>query len=283
MSVFKGQYKKTPDTDPGPSPIIWADCPWIDALGDPSVGYGFYDDFDAVPLTEGQTTELAWGKYKVFADTGGSVLPDPTFNSIETPGGILKFESDTDNDSASLASQAEPYRISGVETTDGKLFFECRVAVSSAVTNGIGFLVGLANVDALTLAQAVPLNAGDTLASMEFLGFQYPEDDTTTGDTGYTDAGGGAITKVGDGEITGIVANTWLKLGFTYDPTDAVNCIVFYQDGVKLATVISRATLVALSALDVGCLGLIFAHIVDSSGTAINSYMDWWRCFQLRV
>jgi hypothetical protein len=245
-------------------------------------GVGIQDDFEALPLPGTQTTEIAWaGKYKVFADTGGYVKADETFNSVETSGGILAFTADTDDDSASLATESEPFRLSGVASTSGKLWFEARVATSSIATNGIGFFVGLAENQLWTLAGGVPFNASDAITnSAACIGFHYPEDDTTTADTVYSDRAT-SFTKVGDGEVTGIAANTWVKLGFRYDLGDSTETITYYQNGVPLTTKTSTSTLTGLTNLDAGTLGLLYAHIVDASGTAIISYMDWWRCYQL--
>lgn len=273
------------NTTNGPSPAIWGDCPILDITVDPYRGYGIFDDFVNTPLPGTQTTEVQWyNGYKVFATASGYVKADETINSVETPGGILAFNGDTADDSASLATYAEPFKISGSSSTSGKLWFEARLAVSSAVTNGVGIFVGLAETQLWTLATGVPFSGtGDAITnSAAAIGFLYPEDDTTTADTVYSDRAT-SFTAIGDGEVTGIADNTFTKLGFVYDPERTSDCIRFFQDGVELSTKLSQSTITGLTNLDAGTLGLIYAHVADTAGTAIISYLDWWRCYQLRA
>ncbi|KKM14574.1 hypothetical protein LCGC14_1704760 [marine sediment metagenome] len=284
----KSQYagrgnSTTGDTLVGPSAQVWADCPVMEIHHDPTQGYGFFDDFVDVQLPGTQTAQIGWGgKYKVFATASGYVKADETI-SVEVGGGILAFNCDTDNDSASLAVEGEAFRLSGVKATGGKLWFECRIAMSSIATGGIGFLVGLAETQLWTLATGVPWSGaeGAITNTAGFIGFHYPETDTSTMDTVYSDRAT-SFTKVKDAAVTGVAADTFVKLGMVYDPDDSINCIRFYQDGVPLPDVISRTTLTGLTNLDAGTLGLIFSQHADSAGTAIISYLDWWRCYQLR-
>lgn len=272
-------YDGTPTT--GPSYQLWHDCPVAEIDSDMGIGWGIKDHFVEFGVPGTQTTEVNHGKYKVFADSGGYVKSDETFDSAEVPGGILAFSSDTANEAASLATESESFMLSGDSTTSNKLWFEARVATGSIATNGIGFMVGLAETQLWTLAQGVPFNAGDPITNTaSFIGFHYPEDDTSTMDTVYSDRAT-SFTKVADAGVTGIAANTWVKLGMRYDPSDTANAIVFYVDGVPLDDVVSNSTLTGLTNLDAGTLGLIFALIVDSSGTSIIAYMDWWQCYQL--
>lgn len=282
MAVNKAQVRSsTADTSRGPSPNIWHDCPVLEIMEDPGVGWGFFDDFLDVWLDGTQSTEIAWGRYKVFNTGSGSVSADETVNSVETAGGLIEVTCDTDNDSGSFATQAEPFRLSGAASTGNKLWFECRLSTSSIATNGVGWLLGLAETQLWTLATGVPFNAeGSTITNTaSFIGFNYPEDDTTTLDTVYSDRAT-SFTQVKDAGIT-IAANTFLKLGMTYDPQNTVETIVFYANGVPLVDVISSSTLTGLTNLDAGTLGLIFAQVADSSGTAITTHLDWWRCYQL--
>ena len=275
----------TGDTLAGPSAAIWADCPVMEIHHDPSQGFGFFDDFVDVQLPGTQTTEVAWGgKYKVFATASGYVKADETVDSVETAGGILAFNADTADDSATLATEAEPFRLSGVKATGGKLWFECRMASSSIAANNVGVFVGLAETQLWTLATAVPFSgaAGAITNTASCIGWHFLEDDTTTMDTVYSDRAT-SFTQVKDAALTGYAANTFVKLGMVYDPDDSINCVRFYADGVPLLDVISRTTLTGLTNLDAGTLGLIFATIADTGGTGIITYLDWWRCYQLRT
>ncbi len=266
------------------SPGLWADCPILEIMAGREDGIYFFDDFIIAAAQGTQTTELfAYGHhpYKVFATTAGQIEHDATFNSVETPGGILATLNDTDGDTCAMAfAYPGPFKMSGVSATSKKLWFEARVAVSSLVTNGIGFMLGLAEADLWTFSTTVPFNAGDAIDnSAAFIGFHYPEDDTTTADTVYSDRDT-SFTKVGDGEVTGLAAYTWVKLGFLYDFGETVNTVTFFQDGVRLGTKISAATLTGLTNLDAGMLSPIFSTVADSAGTAITTHLDWWAIAQ---
>lgn len=265
----------------GPSAKIWSDCP-VEAIEAGSVdGIHFFDDFVATEFQATQTTEIAWGQYKVFSDSAAIWHSGLTVNSVAVGGGILAGGVDTDDDSAAIALESQSFRMSGLPATDKKLWFEARIAISPITTHGVGFILGLAETSLWTLAAAVPLNASDTLDnSAAFIGFQYLEDDLTTCSSAYSDRAAAAATEVGSNEVT-LADLTFTKLGFVYDPNDSVNTIRFYQDGVELATVVSSATLVALTHLDAGLLGPILAIIADASGTSGLIYMDWWKVAQL--
>tara|TARA_R100000808_G_C2123177_1_gene133998 strand:- start:216 stop:983 length:768 start_codon:yes stop_codon:yes gene_type:complete len=252
---------------------------------DPGVGYHFFDDFLGMPLEGTQTTEIQWAgtPYKVHATATGEVEAQETVNSVETPGGIIAFGTPADNEQSTIGTVSEPFKMSGDPSLDGKLWFEARIAFSSTVTNGVGFMVGLAETQLWTFADAVPFNGGDAITnSASFIGFHYPEDDTSTADTVYSDRAT-SFTAIGNGEVTGLADNTFVKLGMVYDPNETDNCIRFYVDGAELSTKVSKSTLTGLTNLDAGTLGLIASQICDSAGTSINTYMDWWRCAQLRV
>jgi hypothetical protein len=254
---------------------------------DPGVGYAFFDDFVNLPLPGTQTTELSIGRYKWFNTGGGVWTVNSSVNSVAIPGGILQNTLDTDNDTGSIGVNQPSFYLSGVASTSGKLWFEARIAYSPITTNGLGWFVGLGTTDLYTFATAVPFNAGDVVADTAdsaLIGFQKPEDDTTTFNSCYHDDTESAtvVTAVGDGEGTYATAYAFTKIGFTYDPEEATNCIVFYQDGDKLTTAMTRAALVALTELDARPLSPMMSNWADSAGTAGKFYVDWWRCAQLR-
>jgi len=263
----------------GPSPNIWGDCE-LEAIRNGRVaGTILEDDFLDFPLIGTQTTQIAHGRYKVFAHTGCAVTPVSTVNSLEVGKGVLDASLDTDGDSASLAQSYPSFLLT---STAGKLWFEARLAYTPITTNGIGWFIGLAETELWTLAAGVPFNASDSITnSASAIGFRKPEDDTTTFDTVYSDRAT-SFTAIGDGEGSVAAAYQWTKLGMVFDP-DAVatDRITFYQDNLKLTTKVSHSTLTGLTNLDANAVGPLFAMIADSAGTSGHVYLDWWRCVQL--
>ena len=271
-----------------PSPSIWKDCPWHDLKemtnqgpGEGPGGICFHDDFEHFPLAGTQTTQIGHGDYKVFNTGSGTIRQVSAVNSVEQGGGILANNVDTDNDSGSIAQSYPSLMVTGLDTNSGKLWWEARVAWTPITTNGLGWFLGLAEVEQWTLATAVPLNAWDAITnSASAIGFRKPEDDTTTYDTVYSDRAT-SFTAVGDAEGTGYAAFTWVKLGMIYDPSRSTDCVRFFVNGVQTTSVVSRATLTGLTNLDANALGMLLAIVADSAGTSGEFYMDWWRYAQL--
>ena len=59
----------------------------------------------------------------------------------------------------------------------------------------------------------------------------------------------------------------------------AAERIKFYVNNLETSTPMSNTTLTGLTNLDANALGLLFAHVADSSFG--DNYLDWWRCVQL--
>jgi hypothetical protein len=282
INVIPRQNLSSAITDALPSPTIWASCPWDDIKHGVTRGIAYHDDFDDLPLAPTLTTQIAFGNYKAFANTGCTIKGVSSVNSISCPGGVLEIAIDTDDDSVSIAHAYNSLIMSGLTTNSGKLWFEARVCYSPVTTNGIGWFLGLAETSLWTLANGVPFNAGDAITnSAAAIGFRKPEDDTTTADTVYSDRAT-SFTAIGDADLTSMAAFTWAKLGFVYDPLETTNCITFYKDNVALSNKLSKSTLTGLTNLDAGTLGLLLAVVADSSGTSGKFYMDWWRVAQVQ-
>src|SRR5438128_92441 len=152
-------------TDRYLSPNLWDRFPFDDIRENPSLGIFDFDDFHDLPLAPTLTTQIAFGKYKAFANTGCTIDRVSAVNSVEIQGGALKISLDTDNDSASLADAYASYLMDGASATSGTLIFECCAAQKSVVTNMASSFVGLFETDAWTLANTVPLNAGDPITN----------------------------------------------------------------------------------------------------------------------
>lgn len=282
MAVNTIQHKqnRTTDSSREPSMAIWADCPVAELQTNPGKGVYFFDDFVDLPLAPTLTTQIAFGKYKAFADSGCTISKLSVFNSAEVLFGGASMSIDTDNDGVSLAHAYPSFRMSGVPGTDGKLWFECCYVQNSIATNMASGFIGLAEVEQLTLSSTVPYNDADTVSNAgSLIGFSILEDSVGAVDFGYSDRGT-SITVTHD-DVTTLVANTFVKLGFIYDPERTTDCIRVFINNVESSTVIARSTLTGLTNLDANGLGLLWAHNADSAGTSFVSGMKWWRIAQL--
>ena len=266
--MFQSTYaKNTADTDRGPSPKIWGDCPIGAMLENPNLGIFFRDDFLTCPKTP-PTTEGNFGIYKAFTDTGGTIADGAEF------GGSWVLGSDGDNEGASIHTGATAFKIS---TANGKFWFEARVKSSTIADTKHGFFVGL--MDSTALTAIVPITAAGAIADVNIVGFHRLEGDGDMLDTIYKADGVTQVTVKAD-EVT-LVADTYKKVGMVYDP--GTNLLTFYDDGVPSTT---TYTMVAAAGTDFPndlTLGLVFAVLNATGSTPGTAEMDWWQCAQLAV
>lgn len=260
-----------PDTTRGPSPNLWGQISAFQALNDPNIGYGVYEDFVVTPPTLAAGAEAAWGRYKVFASAAGS------FGETDEIGGVRKLTSAaTDNLSAAFAMADFPFWITAGARV-GKLIFEVRIKTDTIADTVNSIFVGLG--DASTLAVGVPLidevAAAGLEAAGDFVGFHRLEVDGDMFDTKYQ-AGGVTPVAVKTDAIT-IVADAWVKLGMVFDPKD--DKLRFYKNGVEL---VDTKTVPNNTGTDFPAdvrLGFIFGSRTAAATAMLNS-IDWFRIFQ---
>ncbi len=276
----------TADTLVGLSPGLWnrgGGCPRDQIRNGYTRGVYFHNDYTDIPLPGTQTTEIQapGAPYKWFNTGAVKNIGASTVNSVEMAGGFLLSPTDTDNDSSSFAQASPCFLLSGSEDTSGKLWFEHRLCFSPILTDGIGWILGLAETELFTLASAVPLNASDAItADGGFIGFNHLEDGLAVINTCRADRAAAAPTLIQAG-VKSVAAFEFVKLGMFYDPSNATECITFYVNGIKQTTVLTKAALQAFTYIDANALGLMFAVVADASGTTGKVYHDWTAIYQL--
>jgi hypothetical protein len=271
------QGANVPNTGRGPSPYLWGDCPWIEMESDPNLGVKFFDDFVDFGLPGTQTTQINLGRYKVYNTGAGVIETKNGFPSTEISGGVIAMLCDTAGDQSVIGTTAIPYLLNN---TAGKLWFEARVAVTGIATNNVQLFLGLGENQAMTFGAAQPLADADAAQTTGgLIGFNMTEDGLGVINSSYEDRSA-TWTNVQAGVGT-FAAHTWKKLGMIYDPEDSTSAVKFYVDGVEQTSVISAATLAALTHIDAKGLGFVFAMFADSAGTSTYGYLDWVRIAQL--
>jgi hypothetical protein len=267
----------------GPSPRIWADCPWD--RQDPALGFGFFDDFLGF---QDPTTAKAYGPYLIL-DTG-----DSTLSGDAQAGGACKLLVTTDNEDCGIKlgdALSAPFKIPANSGSVGKLWFECRVK-KNAITDNLGnFFVGLAEKDAL--AANFVADAANDFADKGLIGFWNMETDATAGDSSTIDLvcqKAGAGFDVIDDDVARLVADTYMKLGFVYDPNAPKNKrIKFFIDGVEwqgayVGEDAGDATVYLGDTTNFPGDVLLAPILYLSAGGASDMivHMDWWGAYQLR-
>lgn len=258
----------TQSTDRGPSPGLWNGFPTIvDLQENPTLGWYIWDDFTDIPFTT-PTTEANWGRYKAFGSSGA------TLTDAGISGGVVRLTEATNNESVAIASVALPFKIA---STRGKIGFEARIATSSIANTAHNTIIGLANGRTLIVGDPID-TAGVLISTLDFVGFQRVEADGDAMDATYQENGSTQVVSVANA-VT-LVADTFIKVGFVYDPQDGK--LRWFVNGIANSTVVAASAITGAAFPNTNQLGLIFAHMAAATSPGTDD-IDWWKCIQLPV
>lgn len=163
--------------------------------------------------------------------------------------------------------------------------FECRVkwkAITTGATwtNGefvsaIGLLEPGANDgDVLTDTSGIPTDAN------RGIGFHIPLDDANTVNFFYESDAGSARVDISD--IGAPVDDTFIKLGFLYDPFGSpAKRIKIFVDNVEQSTYVTEANIAAATFPDAEALNFVAATKVITASKAVEMSIDWWAFAQV--
>ncbi len=308
MTVISNRFKSwstAVDTSRGPSQGIWADCPVLALLEDPSLGMYFFDDFlmaGQMPVATGGTSVTNMGQWGLFASQGG-LLADGA-----TEGGSISLTSDGDQEAVNLASLAGAFRLVTTSTNalNGKLWFECRFAVGTISATKMDCFIGLSDklVTSNLMVNGIPISTtDDTLSTTpNLIGFHKKSGGPTEVNFVYQLAGGTAVYPTGMTTLmntcTGAVntASAFHKFGFVFDPNAPMTRIATASTGQTAGAVKQALIRVAVdnmvapafltsdntggSAFPTGFMGPVIANMQTATG-ANALIIDWIRVAQL--
>lgn len=265
------------------SPNIWGDCP-IEAIKNGTViGRFFQDDFTGpcpntdAGLYEGAGESPGLG-YLFYGDTGVTIKAQAGVEEgvVEVAG------NDADNDESVMSTGSPSWNISDTAADAKKLWFEARVKKASVADNACGMFVGLGwdHGDGVSVAKTLCLTDDDAaLGAFSFIGFHVDQANGDSIDFTYKAEGQTAVVTISGLDV--VVADTFMKLGFVYDPdADTANRIPVFLNNVKQTTYVTGANIAAATFPDAEPMAMVWAAKV---GTAAESkaQMDWWRAAQL--
>lgn len=262
------------------SPNIWADCPILHIILDPGVGYGFKDDFVEFPDPGTITTLVNVQGYEIFGEAA------TTATAGTATGGELVVTCGTtaDGDFVMQLGGGSPFIISDTAGDDRKLWFEVRYKVS-AITNDIASLfIGLHALDRAVNAGVFTATQGATvdsaLADFASLGFWRPDADGDNPSVVYNKAGQVATEAIADSST--LVADTYLKTGFVYDPSrNTAERIEFYENNIAEGTWVTGTNIATATFPDAVGMTPTISFVNDDGATDQTLTIDWWRCYQL--
>ncbi len=271
MGVKTNQYQAqlTQDISRGPSSSIWGDCPVEELIQNGPAGVGpvgtyFFDDFDQLPAWALFNGERQIGKWQTWVgNNSGAVIGDGAdTTNLPEEGSILGITGGTTAIDVTMAAGAGTYRPISPATGfpfGGKIWYECRVAISTVATASLDLFTGFmdrgdAAGTRITSAASLGFSATNTIKTATgnggCIGFwkratTNPTDwgvvyNVNNGTAQLPDSGvaatsglqkiltnsGVAAFSTGATALTSTnnnpVANAFVKLGFIYDPT--ANC-----------------------------------------------------------
>lgn len=273
----------TSDTTRLPSPAIWNDCPWLDIEAGTRDGLKWFDDFVTQDDEDGSDAG-----YMRYIDTGNTIrnlATNTTALATGARGGVLRLSADaSDNDGPIIQHQtANGAGYALIGNTSGaawKLWFEARIRKSSITDNQAAFFCGLAQVGTAANDGLLDDNAGDIVDSISAIGFRVKHDNGEELDFAYQDGGQTSPTEV-IANIAAMVADTWVKVGFVYDPSESADRrIKIFLNNQMQNTFVTNTNIDAATFPENDALAFVFG-LKTGEATAVTADIDWWRFCQI--
>ncbi len=244
------------DQQVGPSAELWKDCPLLEMMIDPGVGYYYFDDFTGTGPSVGAAASNLTQGWTFTRVTGG------TMGTILGHGGELHLVADT---TADRGVNVQLLNCCVIPTAGKTIWFEARVQISH-VDNQI--FVGIAETNTVLIASGALDEAGANASSIGFF----------TDEPSATGVGGTVTQKNGTSDVTEdnftLAATTWYNLGFK---VTGITKVEFYQDG-KLIETGETANTIA----DAVEMALSFVCQNEDGANTNTLKVDWVRIAQLR-
>ena len=216
------------------------------------------------------------GSYYSYQDTGVTIQGKAGNPDVANELGVLEFAAlDTDRDFGGIqGGYGHQIAIPHTLTNAGVVAFECRLRKTTVTDNALGFFVGLA--EGPVGAAHLTVDSGVIKASISAVGFSNLMDDGDKADIIHQDTGtAGPVTVLANAAT--LVANTYIKLGFLFDPNATTDKrIKWFVDGVELATYTTGTQIAA--ATFPGGEGMAAMVMAATGGESMTDTLslDWW-------
>lgn len=222
----------------GPSPSIWADCPVVTFMNDPSKGLHMFDDFknSIVQKETASATDFTSGVGHIVGDINwyayieSSKLVDCAIAADDD--GHLVLDTDGTDDDVNVIVSGDNVIAqirSPKEAETKKFWFEARLKVSTITNTDLSWFLGLMQPG--QAADGTPLGAAPTApADVDYIGFFVAEADGDDVTIIYNEATSG--TAQSDTGVITAAADTWMRLGMKLVINGNSIKMRFYKDGV---------------------------------------------------
>jgi len=233
---------------------VWASCPILAIMCDPSLGLYHYEDFLVCPgdLAIGGTVTA--DGYTLVGDASSTAAIADAANGV-----MVVTASGTNNNEAYLMTNDEIV----LPATGKPMWFEARLALTEANTDDANWIIGIGEAPA---ANHILDNGGGPAASYD--GIVFFKVDGTMSIYAESSTGGTQSTSAA---LTTFVSATWFRVGFYYD--GATSVYPYVNDVVG-------------SALTWTASGFgeskVFMGVKAGDANAEALRVDYWRLAQLR-
>ena len=273
-----GYRKASATVSRGPSPEIWADCPVLHYLEDPSKGFHKFDDFknSAITALATDTNQIAgdinWRAISETDDAADLVL-------LADDDGVLHIQSDgTDVDVHAITTGNNTAGIirSPKAGEAKKFWFEARVKVNTITDGDLGLFVGLAQPGQMADGAGVMGSDASGMADVDYLGFAILSGDNDDFTIVHNEATSGTAQST-TGQIT-LTADTFIRIGYRLDVDE--DKIRVYANGVDLGddVAIDIDSTNFPSDTDMDVIISLIAESGTSNGDGVK--IDWVRVAQ---
>ena len=260
----------------GSSAAIWGDCP-LEAIRNGRVGgIIIEDDFEStLSISAGAGDTLAG--YLAYGDTGVTMAAQ-----AGVAGGVIECAgNDADNDEGVLSTGSPAFMIS--DAAPKKLWYEARIKKASIADNACALFNGLAwdHGAGVSVAKTLCLTDDDAnLGAFSYLGFHVDQANGDAMDFVYRAEGQAQTVKIAGVHVP--VADTYVKVGFVYDPqADDAKKIKVFINNVEQSTYVTATNIATATFPDAEPMGMAWAVKVGAAAES-KAQMDWWRCVQER-
>jgi len=248
----------------GPSTGLWAACPVIDYMLDPTKGMVCFNDFHGgYALANNQTSTYLEGGVQGFTGaTAGTTIASLTTD----PNGVAVLSTTTEDESVGISLLGSK-NVAGqfVLTSGKKSWFEARIKVNSIADALSGLFCGFAEEG--LLAEDGVIGDDGALPDKDYIGFLRVEADGDKLATVHRKASGAGVVVKADA-VT-LVADTYIKIGFYCDGTT----VTFYVNGTALADTCALATATVPTAEE-----MAFYFVLNGGdGDNATASIDWVR------
>ncbi len=267
----------------GLSPAIWQAYGFIGGNHkDPSLIPFFFDDFADLGV---MASTVSQGGYITLQEGSSTIQQAAATDNSEGEFGVLEIATfDADNEEASIELGSAVAGLVRIDDTGGEravVAMECRIKRTTVTDNHTCFSVGL-GIPGWAITNALADNDGGLYANgtmKSFVGFETLTASNEEVDVVYAFD---SASKVAVTDNAGTaVADTWMKLGFVFDPNAAADeKMKFFIDGAEITydTAVTDVVIAAATAFptDVELTLVLLAKNGDVGATTHPLQMDWW-------